>query len=134
MTSDEHGPVLDELCHSILDLNKNIQSVAVINKLGRPLERINRIANAQEVSEEKNQMLFMQCALEISMGKDFDEDYGPINYHLSGRENLIMLTFPINDHVVLVTSEKNISPILLAKQVTKAITHYRKSMNVLLNK
>ncbi|MDE1767089.1 MAG: hypothetical protein KGI27_12585 [Thaumarchaeota archaeon] len=121
----------DELCHSILGINRNIQSVAVINKLGRAVEKINRAGNVKEISEEKNQMLFMQCILEISMGKDFDEEYGQVNYHLSGRENLTMLTFPISDHVVLVTSEKNISPISLARQITKAVSHCRKMMNVM---
>ena len=32
----------DELCNSIMGINKNIQSVAIINKLGRLLEKITR--------------------------------------------------------------------------------------------
>lgn len=121
----------DELCHLILEINRNIQSVAVINKLGRPVEKINRAGNAKEISEEKNQMLFMQCVLEISMGKDFDEYYGPINYHLSERENLSMFSFPLDDSVILVTSNKDSSPISLARQITNAIAHYRKPVNVI---
>src|SRR5690242_17283912 len=90
---------IDELCNSIIKINKNIQSVAIINKLGRPIEKVTRGDNLKPLPKPKDEMFFMQCVLEISMGKDFDSEYGPINYHLSERENLTMITFPMRDHV-----------------------------------
>ncbi|MGI0010520.1 MAG: hypothetical protein ACREAE_03880 [Nitrosopumilaceae archaeon] len=134
MSAVEHGLVLDELCHSILELNKNIQSVTVVNKYGRAVEKKIR-EGAQEISREKSLMLFMQHALEISMGKDFDDEYGMINYTFKERENLSMFSFPVNNSVILVTSKTDISPISLAKKIIDAINYYRKPMNdYLLNK
>ncbi len=69
----------------------------------------------------------MQRVLEISMGKDYDSEYGPINYHLSERENLTMITFPMRDHVVLVTIKKNTSPISLAKKIVTIINGFQTS-------
>jgi hypothetical protein len=114
---------LHGLCESIIDINKNIQSVTIISKLGRPIEKLGHNENLKAFSE-KNEMLFMQCALEISMGKDLDEEYGPINYHLSERESSTMLSFPIDEYVVLVTTNKSVSPILLARKVVNAIRNY----------
>lgn len=116
---------LDTLCESISNLESNIQSVIVINKFGRPVERIGREENDKHFSYN-SEMFFMQCVLQISMGQDFDEQYGPINYHISERQNLIMLTFPIYDHVLLVTAKKNISPISLARKIICVIGSYRK--------
>jgi len=115
----------DELCNSIMGINNNIQSVAIINKLGRPVEKITRDDREKQLPQEKDEMLFMQCVLEISMGKDYDSEYGPINYHLSERGNLTMITFPMRDYVVLVTTNKNTSPISLAKKIVTIINGYQ---------
>jgi len=117
---------LGELCSSIKDLNRNIKSVTIINRLGRAVEKSSSNKTKQPQEEQKNEMLFMQCVLEISMGREFDEEYGPIRYHLSERENSTMLTFPADDNVILVTSNKNISPISLAKKIVNVIDSNRK--------
>lgn len=123
----QYGTEFDILCDDILEVNKNIQSVAAINKLGRPVDRSSRTEHAKQFHDKTNEILFMQCVLEISMGKDFDEQYGPINYHMSERANVTMITFPIDDHVILVTANKNVSPILLAKKIANIIREHKHS-------
>jgi hypothetical protein len=76
-----------------------------------------------------SEMFFMQCVLQVSMGRDFDEQYGPINYYISERDNLTMLTFPIDDHIILVTVNKNVSPISLARKIVNTINDHRKQPN-----
>ncbi|MGI0087780.1 MAG: hypothetical protein ACREBI_07440 [Nitrosotalea sp.] len=120
-----HYTEFDLLCDSILEVNSNIQSVAVINKLGRPVDRTFRPRYAKQFPDKTSEVLFMQCVLEISMGRDFDEQYGPINYHMSERANVTMLTFPIEDHVILVTANKSVSPISLAKKIVNIIREYK---------
>jgi len=66
----------------------------------------------------------MQCVLQISMGKEYDSEYGPINYHLLERENLTMITFPMRDHVILVAAKKDTSPISLARKIVTTINGY----------
>lgn len=122
---------LDGLCESILTINRNIQSVSVISKMGRLVENSSRPEFAKKFPDTKNEHLLMQCVLQISMGRDFDEDYGPINYHISERANLTLLTLPVDDNVLLVTCNKNISPINLAKKVASTINDYRKQVSVI---
>jgi hypothetical protein len=116
---------LDALCESISCLDKSIEDVTVINKFGRPVERIESEGNDKHLPHN-SEMFFMQCVLQISMGHDFDEQYGPINYHISDRQNLTMLTFPIYDHILLVTAKKDTSPISLARKITCVIGTHRK--------
>lgn len=118
-------PELNTLCESISSLDRSIQDVTIINKFGRPVERIDREKNENRLPYN-SEMFFMQCVLQISMGQDFDEQYGPINYHVSERRNLTMLTFPIYDHVLLVTAQKNTSPISLAREIIHVIGAHRK--------
>jgi len=67
----------------------------------------------------------MSCVLQVSMGRDFDENYGPINYHVSERKNLTMMTFPLDENVILVTTNKNISPVSLARNIVDLINEHR---------
>ncbi|MDE1862794.1 MAG: hypothetical protein KGI33_07770 [Thaumarchaeota archaeon] len=122
---------LDELCGNIIRINKNIQSVSVINKMGRLVETTSRPEHSQRFPSDIKEHLLMQCVLQISMGRDFDEYYGPINYHISERANLTLLTFPVEEGVILVTCNKNVSPITLAKKVALSINDYIKQASLI---
>ncbi len=109
---------LANLCHNILQSNKNIHEVVIIDKHGRPFEKKSKNALIQQ---EKSEMLFMERALEISMGKDFDDEFGKINYTFTDRDNLAMFSFPMNEYIVLVTSKSNVSPITMARKISSLI-------------
>jgi hypothetical protein len=57
----------------------------------------------------------------VYLGRDFDENYGPVNYHISERTSLTTLSFPVGDIVILVIINKNTSPITLARKVVNMI-------------
>ncbi len=118
--------ILESLCDSILKLNKSIQSVAVINNHGRIMEKISRIKFSKQFPDHLNELFCMSCVLQISMGKDFDENYGSINYYISGRSNLTIITFPLDENVLLITANKNTSPITLARKTISIIENYVK--------
>ena len=116
--------MLESLCDSILRLNKSIQSVAVINNHGKIMEKISRATFIKQFPNHLNELFCMSCVLQISMGKDFDENYGTINYYISERSNLTIITFPLDENVILMTVNKNISPITLAKKTMDIIDNH----------
>ena len=116
---------LESVCDSILRLNKSIQSVAIINNKGRAMEKISRPQFAKQFPDHLNELFCMSCVLQVSMGRDFDENYGPINYHMSERTSLTILTFPVKENVILVTTNKNISPITLARKIVTLINDHK---------
>ena len=120
MSTIQKSVGIERLCNSILSINKNIQSVTIINKNGRPIENITR-ESTDIIPYKENEMLLMQCALTISMGRDFDEFFGQIGYTFVARKNLSMFSFPIENNILLVTSKANISPIAIARKIMAAI-------------
>lgn len=122
--SSTHAGNIDyvELCNDILCCNKNIHDVVIIDKHGRPFEKKSK---TNLINEEKREMLFMERALEISMGRDFDDDFGKINYTFTERDNLSMFSFPMNEFIVLVTSKSNISPISVARKISSLLESYK---------
>jgi UDP-glucose 6-dehydrogenase len=108
-----------------LNINKNIQSVTIINKFGRALEKAYRPNHEKQFSDDMDKMLYMQCVLQVSLGTDFDEQFGAINYHISERANLTMLTFPFSQDVILVIANKKTSPISLARKISSLILDHK---------
>jgi len=115
----------DILCDTILGINDNIQSVSIINKHGRPVEYKVKGISSVQAPEQKNEMFFMQCALTISMGRDFDEDFGEIGYIHTNRKNLSMFSFPLFDNIILVTSKAATGPISLARKISEIIKRHQ---------
>lgn len=116
--------LLESLCDAIIKLNKSIQSVAVINNHGRVMEKFSRSKFTKQFPNHLNEYFCMSCVLQISMGKDFDENYGPINYHISERSNLTIITFPLDENMIIITTNKSTGPITLARKIIDVINNY----------
>lgn len=121
MSMSRYNVEFDTLCNAVLDVNKSIQSVSIINNHGRAVEEITRQANGAGINKEQREMLLMQCALIISMGKDFDESFGEIKYVHMKRKNLSLFSFPMDGYAVLVTAKPSTSSISLARDILATI-------------
>ena len=117
---------LETMCSSILGIDKNIQSVAVLNNKGRVMEKTSKPVFSEQFPNYLNELFCMHYVLQVSMGRDFDENYGPINYHISERASLTTLTFPVCENVLLVTTNKDASTITLARKIIGIINEYMK--------
>ena len=112
---------LDELCNSIIDINKNIQSVAVINKFGRTVTKISKPSFTKQFPDYLNELFCMCCTLQVSMCKDFDENYGPVNYNVCERKSITIISFQLQNGILLVTTDKNAFTISIAKKIFEII-------------
>jgi|ERR1700687_5834459 len=112
---------LDKFCKSILSADRNVRSVAVLDKKGVVLCNISHPKFMQPSLERWNDIHYMECMFDISMGAKFDELYGPIRYHHSDKDNFMMFSFPYNKQVVIITSTKMISPIAFATKISNII-------------
>jgi hypothetical protein len=114
---------LIKLCKSILDSNNNIRSVEVIGKLGSTLEKIVSDETTKLTNRIPYKKNFNECLLDIALGKEFSEFYGPIRYHYS-EDKSVMFSFPFEENCILVTTTKNISPIGLATKIAHLINKH----------
>lgn len=112
---------LDKLCRLISESNDNIRSVKIIGKRGAVLEKVGS-DNIMTQPEYYNKPL-NECHLDIALGREFGEFYGPIRYHHSG-DKLVMFSFPLEENFVLISTSKNISPIELASKIALIIDKY----------
>jgi len=68
-----------------------------------------------------NDIHYMECTFDMSLGEKFDSLYGPIQYHYSDKDDFSLFSFPFKKNVVIVTSTKKISPIAFATKIANFI-------------
>ena len=121
---EDSGMTLENLCKSILYANENIQSVAVINKNGRAIEEKSRVISDLLMPDKKNEMYFMQCALQVSMARDFDDEFGPLSFTITERENSKFVSIPSFSNIILAKMKKGMDHTALINKIKKIIRNF----------
>ena len=104
-TLDVNGYLqLENKCQELLK-DDAIRFVGIINSMGQLIS--GGFAEGVDLVEtdEKRRMLYIQMALEIAMRKEFDDTLGKINYIATNRNKVLMITIPVDDHVILISAE-----------------------------
>ena len=95
-------------CNELLR-DDQITFAGVINKMGNLVTGGFKEGVKPFQNDAKQRMLYMQMVLEISMRREFDQDLGNVNYTASRRDKALMITVPIYDKIVLVSSVPHVS-------------------------
>ncbi len=112
---------LEKLGKSIMNIDRNVRSVVVIDQKGTVLYKTIHQRFPEPSLERWDDIHFMECTFEIYIGEKVDDLYGTIRYHHSEKDNFIMFSFPFHKNVIIVTCTKKISPISFATKVAQLI-------------
>lgn len=104
-------------CKELLN-DDQIRFAGIINKLGNLIAGGFKDGIRPFMPEEHLRMMYMQMVLEISMRKDFDASLGEINYITALRNKALMISLPINDHLLLISAEPTA---ITERLITKAL-------------
>lgn len=111
----------DKVCKSIMNMDRNVRSVVIIDSKGRLVHSESHRGFIQPSFEKWNDIHYMECTFDISMGTKFDDLYGPIRYHHSDKDDFMMFSFPYCKKIIIVTSTKKVSPIAFASKISQFI-------------
>lgn len=98
----------DTLCDKIFELDAKIRSCRVINHKGKLVAGGMRKGLTALEDAKKDEMLFMELSLRVRMRHEFDAEFGPVEFSLSYRGKIILLSFPLEQYVLFVTTERQI--------------------------
>jgi hypothetical protein len=82
----------------------DIRFVGVINNMGRLVAGDYKKGIVPIATIEQYKMC-MEHALELFMKKDLDDILGPLDYIVSKRKKIAIVTVPVNNHLVLISAE-----------------------------
>jgi hypothetical protein len=97
---------LEESCKKLSQF-EDVRHVGVINRLGHLVAGGVKTGLQPLLDEEKLRMVYMQLQLDFQMRKELDDILGPIDYIASRRKNLLMISVPVEDYLVLISANPN---------------------------
>ena len=87
-------------------IDSDIRFVGIINSKGR-LVAGGMVSSKKRLGDRKgDEMLYMELALRVRMRREFDDDLGKVEFSMSFREKLIVMSFPMEDDVLMVSMER----------------------------
>ena len=96
----------ENLCALVQKIDSDIRFVGIINSKGR-LVAGGMISSKKRLGDRKgDEMLYMELALRVRMRREFDDDLGKVEFSMSFREKLIVMSFPMENDVLMVSMER----------------------------
>ncbi len=112
---------LEKSCQKVLVLPK-IRFVGVLNKMGNKIAGGFKEGVTSYLPDKENRRLYVQLMLEYMMRKDFDAQLGSIEYIVSRRSNVTMISIPTTDYLILISTERDVNAQNIIKHVNSAFT------------
>ena len=72
-------------------------------------------------NDEEQKKVFRELAVRISTRKNFDFSMGAVKYSASRREKLVMMSFPLKNIILLITTEPNVNIDRLAYKIIQIL-------------
>ena len=95
---------LNQACSELSKIDE-VRHVGVINRLGHLVAGGLKEGVDPLIDEEKIRMIYMQLQLDFQMRKELDDILGPIDYIASRRKQLLIISVPIQDNLIIITAK-----------------------------
>jgi hypothetical protein len=102
------GMDFEQLCSKVFGLNDDIRYAGVIDNTGAPIAGGMRKGTDSIVTETDEELFLTQTALRKSMRERFDQAMGRARFAYVERERISIMTFYMEDKMLLVTLEPNV--------------------------
>jgi len=96
----------ENLCTLVQKIDSKVRFAGVINSKGRLIAGGMAPSKKRLGDRKRDEMLYMELALRVKMRREFDDDLGKVKFSMSFREKLIVMSFPIEDDVLMVSMER----------------------------
>ena len=106
-----------------MGLDPKIRFVGMINERGRLFAGGMREGTKSLEENKDDEMLYMELVLRAKMRHEFDKVLGPVQFAMSYREKVVIMSFPQKDHVLLISAEKGINFAEIPFSILKILGH-----------
>ena len=96
----------ENLCTLVQKIDSKVRFAGVINSKGRLIAGGMAPSKKRLGDRKRDEMLYMELALRVKMRREFDDDLGKVKFSMSFREKLIVMSFPMEDDVLMVSMER----------------------------
>ncbi|HXX06270.1 MAG TPA: DUF6659 family protein [Candidatus Bathyarchaeia archaeon] len=98
----------EKFCKKVMGLDSKIRFAGLINEKGKLFAGGMREGLRSLEAQKDDEMLYMELVLRAKMRREFDKVLGPVEFAMSYRGKVIIMSFPITSGVLLISTEKGI--------------------------
>ena len=98
-----------------------IRFAGVINPMGHLIAGGMKEGLTPLEDEGDRRKMYMELVLRVTTRKDFDYALGPVKYSASRREHIVVLSFPLDNVVLMVSAQPDVDFDQTAKKVMKIL-------------
>lgn len=113
--------VLESICKKILDLDPKVRFAGIISYKGKLLAGGEREGVQMLVDKRNHEMLFMEVALRVRMRQEFDKQLGPVNFTVSRRGKMVIMSFPFGNEILYVSGENDLDLTKVPSEILRII-------------
>ncbi len=112
---------LESICKKIVEMNTNVRFTGIVTGKGKLLTSHKKGGIKLHVNEKNHEMLFMGLALKGRMQQDFDQQLGPVDYTVTHRAKCVLIGFPFEEKILLVSGEKDLDVTKISSKILKML-------------
>jgi len=112
--------IFEQKCKKLLQ-DDEIRFAGIINRMGRLVAGGFKDGVAPLEDEEDRRKMYMELILRVSMRSEFDYSLGKVKYTASRREKAVVMSFPLDNNVLLVSAEPDIVIDKMANKILKLV-------------
>lgn len=98
----------EAICKKVMGLDPKIRFAGMINNKGRLIAGGMKEGKKPLEDTKDDEMLFMELVLRTKMRHEFDRQLGTVKFAMSYREKAVVMSFPADENVMMVSAEKEI--------------------------
>ncbi|NNL59141.1 MAG: hypothetical protein HKP31_06745, partial [Nitrosopumilus sp.] len=106
MSTQIISKLFDYAC-DILLTNKAVRYVGILDNMGNLLFDKEQNGITLSISDSKSRSLYIKSVLSVLFEKEFDEQVGLLKYNVSHRRKINMISIPMFNHVIIISTEPN---------------------------
>ncbi len=113
----------EAICKKVMDIDSKIRFVGMINDKGRLIAGGMKEGKKPLEDTKDDEMLFMELVLRSKMRREFDKQLGAVKFAMSYREKAIVMSFPVDENVMLVSAERELDFSKAPFKILKILGH-----------
>lgn len=104
METAEQIQAYEKACNDLLNHPK-IRFVGIISNMGRLIVGKFKEGVKSYLDDKEDGMAYMQFAMEVFLREEYNDKLGEIDYVLSKRKKISVISIPKKKHVILISAE-----------------------------